>query len=608
MSVAPPGPLGPQQPKGAPPTGNRGMGPPPGGRPRPSAKAGLRLAAYFLRYLRPVVGLVSLLGVGVVLIALGRLAVTFLPYWLTRHFNDGAFLWYLGFVAVVMVLIWGLSCMNGYLNVTVQESMLRSLRHRVFSNLERLSMQAIYSQGPGQFTQQLSRDVFIVRDLYGVSTFQSVQNIVSSLVALVFMVVLDPWLTLAVVVGFGATSGVIRLANRRVEANARRGRELMQDILTQVIENVGGYRDIVAAGRFSSFVDQFDDLAKRSQSVNVRTGVWAQVSGLAPSMMILLLTVCVYYFGFKRAHSVDDTGSIITYALLLAQLFPGIQSAAGLTTSLSLAVPSMEALRETLEQPDDPSRAAATPLQESVRSIRFDHMNLDLEHRRIIDDMTFELPAGKLTAIVGQSGSGKTTLFHLMLRLLEPTGGAILVNDRPLRSYTLESLRTRIGFIPQSPFIFNETLRENILLATPEKVSPEQLARAVDLSQLSEVVARRQHEGGLDAVAGYMGNRLSGGEKQRVALARLLLRDPEVIICDEYTANVDVKTARLIHESMRTIFAGRTRVVITHELYSARGADWIIVIDRGHVVQQGTHEQLRDQPGLYRELLEVQKI
>jgi ABC-type multidrug transport system fused ATPase/permease subunit len=122
------------------------------------------------------------------------------------------------------------------------------------------------------------------------------------------------------------------------------------------------------------------------------------------------------------------------------------------------------------------------------------------------------------------------------------------------------------------------------------------------------IVDQRKAEGGLNALAGYMGNRLSGGERQRLALARLLLRNPQVIICDEYTANVDVRTARLIQEAMATHFAGHTRVVITHELFSARNADWIIVIDQGRVVQQGTPEELRSQPGLYHDLLEVQRV
>ena len=222
--------------------------------------------------------------------------------------------------------------------------------------------------------------------------------------------------------------------------------------------------------------------------------------------------------------------------------------------------------------------------------------------------MSFEIPGGKFTAIVGQSGSGKTTVFHLLLRLLEPTSGTVLLNSQPLESYTLSSLRSHVGFIPQRPFIFNQSLRDNLLMASPEEISDEKLNDAVELSQLSEVVELRRDQGGLDAVAGYLGNRLSGGEQQRITLGRLVLQDPEVIVCDEYTANIDVKTARIIHDAMRDRFRDRTRVVITHELYTIQGADHLIVLDQGRTVESGTHEELMSRPGLYRTLWEVQAL
>jgi ABC-type multidrug transport system fused ATPase/permease subunit len=192
--------------------------------------------------------------------------------------------------------------------------------------------------------------------------------------------------------------------------------------------------------------------------------------------------------------------------------------------------------------------------------------------------------------------------------LLEPTQGVILVNDQPSDSYTLASLRRQVGFIPQRPFIFNQSLRENILLAAPDDIGPEALEKALDISQLREVIDRRREQGGLDSSGGYLGNQLSGGEQQRIALARLVLQDPQVVICDEYTANVDVKTAKVIHEAMRHRFAGRTRVVITHELFTVRGADHIIVLEKGRVSDAGTHEELLSRPGLYRALWEVQSM
>lgn len=168
-----------------------------------------------------------------------------------------------------------------------------------------------------------------------------------------------------------------------------------------------------------------------------------------------------------------------------------------------------------------------------------------------------------------------------MLRLLDPTNGRILINDQPLETIDERQLKRTMGVIPQDPFIFNCSIRENLLMASADGLDEKAIERAVELAQLHEFIQSR--EDGLNFVADHMGRNLSAGEKQRVALARLILQDPEIIICDEYTANIDVKIAGLIHEVMRTEFAGRTRIIITHRLYTIKGADRIIVLDRGQV-------------------------
>jgi len=342
--------------------------------------------------------------------------------------------------------------------------------------------------------------------------------------------------------------------------------------------------------------------------VNVSTAVWAQSAGILPAMVVSLSVLGIYAYSIGRLSNVSELGSVITYTALLGQLFPAVMAAAAWTSNMAMASPSLRGLRQMLDQPPPPDRGPLTELNEPVRSIAFDHVTFELNGRRIANDLCFTIPGGKLTAIVGQSGAGKTTVFHLLLRLLEPTSGTILLNGQPINSFSLPSIRKHVGFIPQRPFIFNQSLRDNLLLAAPDDLPPAKLDSAVELSQLREVIHNRRDQGGLDSSAGYLGNQLSGGEQQRIALGRLVLQDPQVIICDEYTANVDVKTAKIIHDAMRDRFADRTRVVITHELFTIRGADHIVVLDQGRVVDAGTHAELLARPGLYRQLWEVQSV
>jgi ATP-binding cassette subfamily B protein len=585
-----------------PPDGMQDLGP-------PSGWAALWLAASFLGYLRPVRGLVVLVILSTGFGAVAELPMTFLPRELTAHYDDPDYLTrYIAFVLVVALIGWGLTVALSYWSVTLGETLVRGVRADVFSKLERLSMLAVSERGPGEFVQNFDQDVNAVRGLIGETLISSGMTIAQGVAYLVSMFFLSWQWTLVILVAFGVMAGLVRLINRRVAVYAAAARELMQQIVGRLVENVGGFRDIVASGRFKQFSRQFDQMLRASQRANIRTAVWGHLSGLLPAMMVGLAVIGVYSVGLKQTTDISEIGTLITYATLISQLFPSMLASVKVSTDLAMSMPSLISLRRLLDLP--PVQTEKTiPLKPPIRYVRFDQVTLEMDGRRIVENLKFEIPAGKFTAIVGQSGAGKTTVFHLLLRLLEPTSGNIWVNGHRLWRYTLESLRATIGFLPQNPFFFNESLRENILLAAPQgSVSEEKLHRVVEMAQLHEVIENKKEQGGLDASAGYLGSHLSGGERQRLALARLLLRDPDTIVCDEYTANVDVKTAKLIHEAIRTHFAGRTRVVITHELASVRGADHVIVIDHGRVVQQGPPEVLRKQPGLYRELLEAQSV
>jgi ABC-type multidrug transport system fused ATPase/permease subunit len=589
------------------PDGPEGPGGPEGG-PPPS---GIRQFLYYMPYMFRLRWVLLLVFVTTGLVAVLRLPSLFLPQQLTEHFDDKPYLYsYLGFVLAAALLGAGARLAATYLGSYLGERVVFLIRKDAFNRLERLNMLSVFARGPGEFVQQLDRDVYAIRELLEHTLTQSLVDIAQGAALLVAMFALDPLVT-AVALGIFIVLGLmIRYFNVYVQKYASRARDLAESITGALVECVGGFRDIQASGRFSRFAHRYEEQVGESVRINVRTRMWSEMAGLLPFLGLSLIILGVYATGLVRISSVAQAGEIITYAALLGQFFPAVLAASQWSTSLAMTMPSLVGLRQILDQPDPSAgRTDLVPLEPPIRDITFDHVTFAIDGQPIVEGLDFTIPGGKFTAIVGQSGAGKTTVFHLLLRLLEPTEGRILINGRALADLTMPSVRQHVGFIPQRPFIFNTSLLDNLLLAAPDSgVDPKQLEACVEFARLGELIEKRHDQGGLEAVAGYLGNRLSGGEQQRIALGRLFLQSPQVIICDEYTANIDVKTEKLIHEAMRTRFADRTRVVITHQLHTIRGADWIIVLERGRVVDAGTHEELLSRPGTYRELWSVQQL
>eukprot|EP00913_Durusdinium_trenchii_P005691 g5309.t1 len=622
----PPGPPAPGGPPmgGPPPEGMPGDGPPEGfdGPPPPSLKKGLSDAFYFAAYLKPVRGLVfGGIVIGIIATFL-RLPLIYTPAVLTSYFDTdvsnapamlkGAIGWmndtfgkpeylyvYLGAAFFGMLLSGGISLLRGYWSGRVGEHLLRAIRLDVFRNLKRLSMQSVFERGAGQFVQRLTRDLYFIRDLYNETLADVIESLLTIVVFVTSMMFLDPVLTVVLLVLFLFVGPAIRYINRKVEGRARLVQQSSEEITSSLVENVSGYRDIIASGRFDQAAEKFEHLLDENVEHGIKTRFWAQLGGVALTIATSTIVVIPYFLAVRGFQSVEDVGLVVTYVALWMQVLPAISMLTRATSEMAIATPSMIAVRELLDAPGPPpgvrgpeTGVSADSLQ-TIESIRFENVGLNLDGRWLVEDLNFTIPGGKFTAIIGQSGAGKTTIFHLLLRLLRPTNGTIFINDIPIDALDDVTLRNLVGFIPQNPFIFNQSLRDNLAIASDAgQLSPERVNAVVEAAQLQPLIEGRIHEGGLDAPAGYMGMRLSGGERQRIALGRLLLQDPRIIVCDEYTANIDVRTAQIIQEMMQTRFAGQTRVVITHELYTIKGADHIVVVEQGRLAEAGTHDEL----------------
>ncbi|MEN6484555.1 MAG: ABC transporter ATP-binding protein [Syntrophobacteraceae bacterium] len=605
---------------------------------RLSAGQKLSNAVFFLKYLKPVRWIVLAVIVINLISASSLIPIMDFGRILTDYFGSresvvwsfiGSFsapqqsLYIYIILAALLIVISGVvTLISNYCGSYVREFLMRLIRLDVYRSLERLNMQAVNQRGAGDYVQGIHRDVYSVDQLFNEFFNRTMPQAIFAGVALAVLLNINKVMTLALFLAGFVLFPIFGVCGRKVNSLSGFLRHAFTEISDQLIETIGGFRDIVASGRFDRFAGRFDETLRKSQRSAVRISWWSQVGGITTVSMMSLFTavpIVVVIPELMRAHAANQPavvgsliGATISYVLFLQHFLQIYSTLYQFLQQVAMTAPSFQSLRRMLTPEPErnapqaiPAAQAAGPLT-PVRAIRFDGVSMNFFGRPVFEDLRFCIPGGRITAIVGQSGSGKTTIFNLLLRLLDPTGGKIFINDCPLDAIQNRELKKMMGLIPQDPFIFNCSIRENLLMASPDGLDQARLDRAIELAQLHEFIHTRRE--GLDYIAGHMGRNLSAGEKQRVALARLILQDPEIIICDEYTANIDVKIAGLIHEVMRTEFAGRTRIIITHQLYTIKGADHIIVLDQGRIAEEGSHEELLTRSGVYRDVWELQKL
>ena len=347
------------------------------------------------------------------------------------------------------------------------------------------------------------------------------------------------------------------------------------------------------------------------------------------TLLTALVTALVYGLGGTLViHGVFQVGTLVAFIALVSQLYGPLHDVSRLPLEILTALVSFDRVFEILDlEPLITERPAAYPLTQTreapgveVAGVWFRYPEADqvslasLEpvalpaperpgDAWVLRDVTFQVPAGRLTALVGPSGAGKTTITHLVPRLYDPVRGTVRIGGHDVRDLTLESLRSVVGVVPQDAHLFHDTIRANLLYARPSATEKE-LVEACEAARIWELISSLPD--GLDTIAGDRGYRFSGGEKQRLALARLLLKAPSVVVLDEATAHLDSESEVAIQRALATALAGRTSLVIAHRLSTVRAADQILVVDGGQIAERGTHDELLAAGGVYAGLYRTQ--
>ena len=539
-----------------------------------------------------------------------------------------------GLVVALASLVAGLALVDAAVGLAMRwysarigEGLIYDMRSQVYAHVQRQPIAFFTRTQTGALISRLNNDVLGAQQAFTGTLSNVVSNVIGVTLTLSVMFVLSWQITLLSLVLLPVFVVPAKLVGRKLQALTRESYALnatMNNAMTERF-NVSGALLVKLFGRPEVEEQQFRDKAGRVAAIGVTSAMYGRVFFVALTTVAALATSLVYGVGGSlAAEGTLKVGTVVALAGLLTRLYGPLTALSNVRVDVMTALVSFERVFEVLDlEPAVRDREGAVDLPREALALELDDVRFrypraaevslaslesvavldNTEPAQVLHGVSFTAPAGTLTALVGPSGAGKTTISQLLTRMYDVQGGAVLVGGHDVRDVTLQSLRDVVGVVTQDAHMFHDTIRANLLYAKPSATDDE-LWASLDAAQVGTLV--RSLPDGLDTLVGDRGYRLSGGEKQRMAIARLLLKQPGVVVLDEATAHLDSESEAAVQRALATALQGRTSVVIAHRLSTVRDADQVLVIDGGRVAERGTFEELLAKDGLFAELYRTQ--
>jgi ATP-binding cassette subfamily B protein len=530
-------------------------------------------------------------------------------------------------VAGLAIVDAGLQLWSRWCSTRIGEGLIFDMRSQVYTHISRMPIAFFTRTQTGALISRLNNDVLGAQQAFTGTLSGVVSNVIGVVLTLIAMLVLSWQITLLSLVLLPVFVIPAKLIGTRLQALTRESYAINADMNNTMTErfNVSGALLVKLFGRPGVEEQAFRDRAGRVRDIGVTTAMYGRVFFASLTLVAALATAMVYGVGGVLAANGElAIGTVVALAAYLTRLYGPLTALSNVRVDVMTALVSFERVFEVLDlEPMVTEKDDAVALPRGAQALELDDVHFrypsaeevslaSLESVAVLDTtpsvpvlkgVSFRAEAGELVALVGPSGAGKTTISQLVTRMYDVQSGTVRIGGTDVRDATLQSLRDAVGVVTQDAHMFHASIRDNLTYARPD-ATDAQLWEALDQAQVGALV--RTLQDGLDTVVGDRGYRLSGGEKQRMAIARLLLKAPGLVVLDEATAHLDSESEAAVQRALSSALQGRTSLVIAHRLSTVREADQILVVDDGRVVEHGRHDELLRRGGLYTELYRTQ--